>query len=167
VRDPAFTTEPFSVFTQWIETEFDNQIPAFATPGTAIADDAVRETIVVEVSGRRLEVSLPAGFGGTAPAPATRAARRSSGRRMGGPVDGNAVLAPMQGTIVRVAVSEGEIVAVGDLIVVVEAMKMEQPLSASRAGRITGLGAALGDVISAGATICTITEVKEAAPAAS
>jgi acetyl-CoA/propionyl-CoA carboxylase biotin carboxyl carrier protein len=165
VRDPAFTSEPFTVFTRWIETEFDNTIAPFVTPGTEIAEAEARETIVVEVSGKRLEVSLPAGFGaGSGPA-RTVAPRRSAGRKVAAASTGNALTAPMQGTIVKVAVAEGDQVAIGDLIVVFEAMKMEQPLNANKAGIVTGLNAEVGAVVSAGAAICTIVE-PDAEPAA-
>ncbi|MFY1689890.1 acetyl/propionyl/methylcrotonyl-CoA carboxylase subunit alpha [Plantactinospora sp. WMMB782] len=172
VRDPAFTAEPFTVHTRWIETEFDNTVPAFT--GAAPADEPVgaRETVVVEVAGKRLEVNLPAGFGqGTSPAaapggsaasgtpgtatrrPARRAGRTGAG---GGAAGGDALTSPMQGTVVKIAVAEGDTVAEGDLVVVMEAMKMEQPLHAHKAGVVTELAAEVGGVLSAGAVICVI-----------
>ncbi|NJC69482.1 ATP-grasp domain-containing protein [Planosporangium thailandense] len=167
VRDEAFTDEPFRVHTRWIETEFDNQIPPFS--GAAGADTAAeprdtaaepRETVVVEVGGKRLEVSLPAGFGAAAPAAAgtaPKAARkRGAGRKQAGAASGDALTSPMQGTIVKLAVSEGDTVAEGDTIVVLEAMKMEQPLNAHKAGVVTGLTAAVGEVVPAGAVICEL-----------
>jgi acetyl-CoA/propionyl-CoA carboxylase biotin carboxyl carrier protein len=160
VRDPAFAPadgQEFTVFTRWIETEFDNQIPPFAgaeQPGTAGAD---RERLVVEVDGRRLEVSLPAGFAAGTDAGTKKAApKRSAGRRSGAAASGDALTAPMQGTIVKVAVSEGDTVAAGDLIVVLEAMKMEQPINAHKAGTITGLNAETGAVVVSGAVICEL-----------
>ena len=115
---------------------------------------------MVEVGGRRLEVSLPAGFGATAAAvapTATRpAARRASGRGHATIASGDALTSPMQGTIVKVTVSEGDSVAAGDPIVVLEAMKMEQPLNAHKAGVVTGLTAEVGASVSAGAVICEI-----------
>ncbi|MEV4758025.1 biotin carboxylase N-terminal domain-containing protein [Micromonospora sp. NPDC049559] len=161
VRDPAFTAEPFTVHTRWIETEFDNTIAPYAAPAAAPAP-AERETVVVEVGGKRLEVSLPAGFGagtGTAPAAATggrRPGRRGTGGKAAGGAGGDALTSPMQGTIVKVAVADGDTVAEGDLVVVLEAMKMEQPLHAHKGGVVSGLSADVGAVISAGATICTI-----------
>src|SRR6185503_247922 len=121
VRDPAFAPadgEPFSVFTRWIETEFDNRIPPFS--GAAEPEEpAERERLVVEVNGRRLEVTLPAGFAaGAAPAAKKAAPKRSGARKAAGTVSGDTLTAPMQGTIVRVAVSDGDTVAAGDLIVV-------------------------------------------------
>jgi len=117
----------------------------------------------VEVGGKRLEVSLPAGLGAAAGAggAATGAAtatrpRRGGGKRATATASGDALTAPMQGTIVKIAVNEGDTVAEGDLVVVLEAMKMEQPLNAHKAGVVTGLTAAVGDVLSAGATICEI-----------
>jgi acetyl-CoA/propionyl-CoA carboxylase biotin carboxyl carrier protein len=160
VRDPAFTDEPFRVHTRWIETEWVNEVPPFA--GGAAADDAAepRETVVVEVGGKRLEVTLPAGFGAGTPAsagaPAKAARKRSAGRKQAGGAGGDALTSPMQGTIVKIAVAEGDTVAEGDLMVVLEAMKMEQPLNAHKAGVVTGLAAAVGEVVRAGTVICEI-----------
>lgn len=160
VGDPAFTTEPFTVHTRWIETEFDNTVPAFtAAAGTADAA-APRETVVVEVGGKRLEVTLPAGLPGgttTAAPTARKPARRGGGANAGATVSGDALTSPMQGTIVKIAVADGDTVAEGDLVVVLEAMKMEQPLHAHRAGTVAGLTAEVGAVLTAGAAICTIT----------
>jgi acetyl-CoA/propionyl-CoA carboxylase biotin carboxyl carrier protein len=115
---------------------------------------------VVEVNGRRLEVTLPAGFAaGVAPAAAKKAApKRSAARKTAGAVSGDTLTAPMQGTIVRVAVSDGDTVAAGDLVVVLEAMKMEQPITAHKAGTVTALNAQAGAVVTSGAAICEIKE---------
>jgi acetyl-CoA/propionyl-CoA carboxylase, biotin carboxylase, biotin carboxyl carrier protein len=162
VRDPAFTNEPFTVHTRWIETEFDNTVPAFTAPAATEPPEA-RQTVVVEVGGKRLEVSLPAGFGGgtptaatpTAATPAGRAARRRGGTAAAA-AGGDALVSPMQGTIIKIAVADGDQVAEGDLIVVLEAMKMEQPINAHKAGTVSGLAAEVGAVVGAGAAICTI-----------
>jgi acetyl-CoA/propionyl-CoA carboxylase biotin carboxyl carrier protein len=164
VRDPAFTGEPFSVHTRWIETDWRNEVRPFEGAGSTV-DTANgpegRTTVVVEVNGKRLEVSLPANLGPAtaggpgAPAPAGRT-KRGGGKRATATASGDALTAPMQGTIAKIAVAEGDTVAEGDLVVVLEAMKMEQPLSAHKAGVITGLTAALGDVLPAGTTICEI-----------
>ncbi|MGI8667671.1 MAG: acetyl/propionyl/methylcrotonyl-CoA carboxylase subunit alpha [Jatrophihabitans sp.] len=163
VRDPAFAPADgaeFSVFTRWMETEFDNQIPAFTDAAGADSAGAAgeRERLVVEVDGRRLEVSLPAGFavGGGGPAAKKAAPKRSGSRSSGAAVSGDALTAPMQGTIVKVAVSDGDTVEAGDLVVVLEAMKMEQPINAHKAGTITGLSAEAGAVVSSGAVICEL-----------
>lgn len=160
VRDPAFAPAdgaPFTVFTRWIETEFDNQIPPFANLADADQTVGEREKVIVEVGGRRLEVSLPAGFGGGGGAgPKKAAPKRSSSRKASAAASGDALTAPMQGTIVKVAVSDGDVVAAGDLIVVLEAMKMEQPINAHKAGTITGLTAEAGAVVSSGAVICEL-----------
>ncbi|OJF09489.1 acetyl/propionyl/methylcrotonyl-CoA carboxylase subunit alpha [Couchioplanes caeruleus] len=159
VRDEAFTDEPFSVHTRWIETEWTGGVPAF-TPTAGPAPDAPeRETVVVEVGGKRLEVRLPANLmTGTGTAPAARpTSRRASARAASAAPGGAAALtAPMQGTIVKVAAANGDTVAEGDVIVVVEAMKMEQPLQAHRAGTVNGLTAEVGSTVTAGTTICTI-----------
>jgi acetyl-CoA/propionyl-CoA carboxylase biotin carboxyl carrier protein len=159
VRDSAFTSDPFTIFTQWIETEFDNQIAPFG--GGADAEDEVgpRETIVVEVGGKRLEVSLPAGFGGGSGGGggARKAApKRSGGKKSGAATSGDALTAPMQGTIVKVSAAEGDQVEVGQAIVVLEAMKMEQPLKAHKAGTVTNLQAEVGAVVTSGSVICEI-----------
>jgi acetyl-CoA/propionyl-CoA carboxylase biotin carboxyl carrier protein len=161
VRDPAFAPadgQPFTVFTRWMETEFDNQIPPFTEAVPDAAGNADRERLVVEVNGRRLEVSLPAGFalGGGGGAAKKAAPKRSAARRSGAAASGDALTAPMQGTIVKVAVNDGDQVAAGDLIVVLEAMKMEQPINAHKAGTVTGLHAETGAVVASGAVICEL-----------
>jgi acetyl-CoA/propionyl-CoA carboxylase, biotin carboxylase, biotin carboxyl carrier protein len=164
VRDPAFApadSAPFTVFTQWIETEFDNQIPAFSGAAQAAADEEPRETVVVEVSGKRLEVSLPAGFGGGGGGfgggSARKAApRRTASKRATAAASGDALTAPMQGTLVKIAVADGDVVAVGDMIVVLEAMKMEQPITAHKAGTVTNLSVEVGAVVTSGSVICDI-----------
>ncbi|WP_305785048.1 acetyl/propionyl/methylcrotonyl-CoA carboxylase subunit alpha [Symbioplanes lichenis] len=160
VRDPAFTTEPFTVHTRWIETEWAGGVPAFTAPAAAAPETPERETVVVEVGGKRLEVRLPAGLtssGTPTSAPVRPKSRRTGARSATAATAGAAALtAPMQGTIVKVAAADGDTVAEGDVIVVVEAMKMEQPLHAHRAGTIHGLSAEVGATITAGTTICTI-----------
>jgi acetyl-CoA/propionyl-CoA carboxylase biotin carboxyl carrier protein len=154
VRDQAFVSEPFTVHNRWIETEFDNDLPPYAgtEPGAA-ADDEPRETVVVEVGGRRLEVCLPAGLG----AGRKRAGpKRSVPRTAGATASGNSLTSPMQGTIVKVAVQDGDIVEAGQLVVVLEAMKMEQPITAHRAGTVSALSAVVGEVVTNGATLCAI-----------
>jgi acetyl-CoA/propionyl-CoA carboxylase biotin carboxyl carrier protein len=157
IRDAAFTDEPFRVHTRWIETEWAGGLPPF-TGGAAADEPQPRDTVVVEVGGKRLEVSVPAGFlSGTGAASRAAPTRRGGGGRKhaaGG--GGDALASPMQGTIVKIAVADGDAVAEGDLIVVLEAMKMEQPINAHQAGVVGGLGAAVGDVLAAGAVICTI-----------
>jgi acetyl-CoA/propionyl-CoA carboxylase, biotin carboxylase, biotin carboxyl carrier protein len=166
VSNPAFAPEegPFRVHTRWIETEFVNEIPAW-TPSGAGQEAGVggdRQRVVVEVGGKRLEVVLPASLasvGAAAGSSAAKAAKSKKRSRSAGPTSaagGNALTSPMQGTIVKVAVAEGDVVAEGDLVVVLEAMKMEQPLTAHRAGTITGLRATAGETVAAGAVIATI-----------
>ncbi|MFD4766780.1 acetyl/propionyl/methylcrotonyl-CoA carboxylase subunit alpha [Streptomyces niveus] len=160
VTDPAFTADPFTIHTRWIETEFVNTIPAFTAPGDADTDDEPgRETVVVEVGGKRLEVSLPSSLGmslaRTGLAAGARPKRRAT-KKAGSAASGDTLASPMQGTIVKVAVEEGQQVEEGDLVVVLEAMKMEQPLNAHRAGTIKGLTAEIGASLTSGATICEI-----------
>ncbi|MET0132336.1 MAG: acetyl/propionyl/methylcrotonyl-CoA carboxylase subunit alpha [Kibdelosporangium sp.] len=161
VRDPAFV-EDFTVHTRWIETEFENKIEPFTAPGE-IGEDEPRQTVVVEVGGRRLEVSLPGDLGistagpsgGGAAAKAGKPRRRSGGKGAAS-VSGDAVTAPMQGTIVKIAVQDGQQVEAGDLIVVLEAMKMENPVSAHKAGTVAGLAVGSGETVTQGSVLCEI-----------
>jgi len=164
VTDPAYVgaSTPtgegeFSVYTTWIETDFDNQIPPYAGETAEGEEPGERQTVTVEVGGKRLEVSLPAGigFGSAAPAGA-RKPKRAAGKKAGAAVSGDAVASPMQGTIVKVAVEEGQVVAEGEVIVVLEAMKMEQPLKAHKGGTVTGLDAEVGATVTNGAVICEL-----------
>ncbi|HEX7304405.1 acetyl/propionyl/methylcrotonyl-CoA carboxylase subunit alpha [Lentzea sp.] len=161
VRDAAFTAEKpegFTVHTRWIETEFDNRIEPF-TGGADAAEDSPRQTVVVEVGGRRLEVSLPGDLAVGARPAAAAGGKKPKAKRAGGSsaaVSGDAVAAPMQGTIVKVAVEDGQTVEAGDLVVVLEAMKMENPVTAHKAGTVTGLAAAPGDPITQGTVICEL-----------
>ncbi|MET7357306.1 biotin carboxylase N-terminal domain-containing protein [Streptomyces sp. NPDC005562] len=166
VKDPAFAPEltgssdPFTIHTRWIETEFVNEIPPFTASADAETDEEPgRETVVVEVGGKRLEVSLPSSLGmtiaRTAAAGGARPKRRAA-KKSGPAASGDTLASPMQGTIVKVAVEEGQEVNEGDLIVVLEAMKMEQPLNAHRSGTIKGLTAEVGASLTSGAVICEI-----------
>ena len=165
---PADPSTPFQVHTRWIETEFADRLAGLssaAAPSTTESDEesaTATERVVVEVGGKRLEVVLPARFG----IAAGRARAQSTGRRVirraptrgPGAVAGTTLASPMQGTIVKVAVVDGAAVAEGDLVVVLEAMKMEQPLLAHRAGRVAALSAAVGSSVSAGSAICEIVD---------
>ena len=158
VDDPAFA-EDFTVHTRWIETEWDNTVAPF--DGAADAEEAApRQSVVVEVGGRRLEVSLPGdlafgGGGGAAAAPSRGAPRKRHGK--GTPkTSGDAVTAPMQGTVIKVAVSDGDTVSAGDLIVVLEAMKMENPVTAHKDGTVTSLAAEPGSSVGQGTVLCEI-----------
>jgi acetyl-CoA/propionyl-CoA carboxylase biotin carboxyl carrier protein len=163
VSDPAFIGDgkTFEIYTTWIETDFDNQIAPYAGD-TAEADEAgeagERQKVVVEVGGKRLEVVLPAGLGGLASGPAggSRKPKRAKGKKAGAAASGDSVTSPMQGTIVKIAVDEGQTVTEGDVIVVLEAMKMEQPLKAHKAGTVTGLQAEVGATVTNGAVICEL-----------
>ncbi|WP_307861681.1 acetyl/propionyl/methylcrotonyl-CoA carboxylase subunit alpha [Nocardioides xinjiangensis] len=166
VRDPAYVgpstpdgTGSFDVYTQWIETEFDNRIEPYAGDAADAPEAGERQKVTVEVGGRRLEVVLPAGLGGLAGASGGAAGAKKpqrSARKAGAAASGDAVTSPMQGTIVKVVVTEGQEVAEGDTIVVMEAMKMEQPLKAHKSGTVTGLQAEVGATVANGAVICEI-----------
>jgi acetyl-CoA/propionyl-CoA carboxylase biotin carboxyl carrier protein len=167
VADPAFApadpAQPFSVHTRWIETEFVNDIPAYAGGHGELAEPDARSTVVVEVGGKRVEVSLPEGIsiggGGGAAAARKAAPKRGGGKKAGGGATGDSLAAPMQGTIVKIAVAEGQAVEAGDLVIVLEAMKMEQPLNAHKAGVITKLTAEVGATVPTGTVLC---EIKDA-----
>ncbi|MEV6607556.1 acetyl/propionyl/methylcrotonyl-CoA carboxylase subunit alpha [Kutzneria sp. NPDC051319] len=158
VRDPAFTAEDgFTVHTRWIETEFDNTIPPFTDPAVAEEEEGSRQTVVVEVGGRRLEVSLPSTLSvGTAAPAAAKAKPRKRAGKSSAAVSGDAVAAPMQGTIVKVAVADGQTVEAGELLVVLEAMKMENPVTAHKAGTVTGLAATPGETVTQGSVLLEI-----------
>ena len=160
VADPAFTGEPLRVHTRWIETEFDAPMPAQET--AAAAEPAEREKLTVEVGGKRLEVVVPVAFGSgrtnAASSGAERARTGSRGRRSHHTGSGNTLISPMQGTIIKISVSEGQRVSAGDAVVVLEAMKMEQPLTAHKDGTVTGLAVEVGQTVTAGAAICELAD---------
>ncbi len=173
VVDPAFTNEPFSVFTRWIETEFAAQLPPYSGDGAISdaghfdADPGARERVLVEVNGKRLEVVLPAGFGGARPdqpgSSATgRASRAKSGRgdarRHIAAASDDHLISPMQGTIVKLVAADGQRVQAGETIVVLEAMKMEQPLTAHKDGTVAELTVQVGQTVPAGQVICRLAD---------
>jgi acetyl-CoA/propionyl-CoA carboxylase biotin carboxyl carrier protein len=175
VDDPAFTDVPFSVHTRWIETEFAGHLPPYAGDGDLAGPDENspgRERVVVEVGGKRLEVVLPVGlgFGARGPAAADSSAaagagrgrpgkRRGRGRGAGGAAaDGDGLVSPMQGTIVKIVAANGQHVAAGETVVVLEAMKMEQPLTAHKDGTVADLTVEVGQTVSAGQVICRLAD---------
>jgi len=167
VRDPAFAPadadEPFTVHTRWIETEFDNTIEPYAGGAAEGAEPVERRTVVVEVGGKRLEVVLPADLavaGGGGGATRKKAPRRAGGGASSAAASGDALTAPMQGTIVKIAVKEGQQVDQGQTVVVLEAMKMEQPITAHKAGVVTGITAEVGATVTSGTVLA---EIKDAA----
>jgi len=158
VADPAFAGEPLRVHTRWIETEF----AASMAPQESAEADAPpdRERITVEVGGKRLEVVVPASLAGGVPrgvrgdgSPRANRARRSVHAG-----SGDTLVSPMQGTIIKIAVAEGQRVSAGDAVVVLEAMKMEQPLTAHKDGTVTGLSVEVGQTVTAGAAICELAD---------
>ncbi len=160
VNEPDFAPAdgPFKVHTRWIETEFNNTIEAYSgsSDSTDVAGD--RETVVVEVGGKRVAVSLPSGFGAPSAVvtkPAGPGPKRTAKKASGG-ATGDSLNSPMQGTVVKIAVTEGQTVAQGELIVVLEAMKMEQPLTAHKAGVVTGLTIEVGATVPSGTVLCEI-----------
>ena len=163
VNDPAFTGESgkFGVYTRWIETEWNNTIEPWSGQTKDLPEAEPRHDVVVEVAGKRLEVSVPkrllVGEIGSAAGHAPKRAK-SSGASSHTGAKGNSLLAPMQSTVVKLAANEGDHVEAGDLVVVLEAMKMEQPLTAHRSGTISSIGVSVGATISAGTRILDITD---------
>jgi acetyl-CoA/propionyl-CoA carboxylase biotin carboxyl carrier protein len=164
---PADPNAPFTIHTRWIETEFNNTIEAYAGGAADAPEAEERQKVVVEVGGKRIEVSLPGGIsfgggggGGNGAASKKRAPKRGGASKSGAAASGDSLTAPMQGTIVKVAVEEGQTVAAGELIIVLEAMKMEQPINAHKAGVITGLTAKIGETVTSGSVLA---EIKDAA----
>jgi acetyl-CoA/propionyl-CoA carboxylase biotin carboxyl carrier protein len=162
--DPAFTAPDgrFGVHTRWIETEFAGEIPPYDGPVADPGPPEEKTRVVVEVAGKRLEVLLPAALGGggrdgATPQAGRKPPRRGTGARAAA-VSGDELTSPMQGTIVKVAVAEGDAVEAGDLVVVLEAMKMEQPLNAHRAGVIAHLSAEPGATVTSGSVLCSIVD---------
>ncbi len=160
VSNPAFAPdgdEPFSIYTRWIETEYDNQLEPWSGEAVEIQAPGARHSVTVEVDGRRVEVSLPTKLIPGASGPLT--VGPAPKRRVHGSVatvTGNSVAAPMQATIVKIAVAEGDRVVAGDLVVVLEAMKMEQPIAAHRDGVVRGINAELGTTVSSGHVLLSI-----------
>jgi len=150
----APTEGNFAVHTRWIETEFNNTISAYSGIGSAEESDDHRAPITVEVNGRRVEVILPSSFSVNNPKKRTTSRRAKSVAA----TTGDSVIAPMQGTIVKIAVEEGQTVEAGELVVVLEAMKMEQPLTAHKAGIIKGISAEIGVTVTSGTVLLEITD---------
>ena len=147
MEDPAFTKE-FKVYTSYIENEFNNEIPPFAESALESQTHAAAEHLVTEINGKRFEIFVHA------PEPVHKRHRAKQGAS--GASTGTALTSPMQGTVVKIAVEDGQKVEVGELIFVLEAMKMEQPLTAHRSGVISNLSAVIGETVSSGSTLCDI-----------
>jgi len=147
LEDPAYTKN-FKVYTSYIENEFDNQIPAFTFTEPPLETHMAPEYLVTEVNGKRFEILVHA------PKPVIK--RHRAKQTMAGGSSGSGLTSPMQGTVVKIAVQEGAMVEVGDLIIVLEAMKMEQPLTAHKAGIISNLTAVIGTTVSSGTNLCDI-----------
>jgi acetyl-CoA/propionyl-CoA carboxylase biotin carboxyl carrier protein len=162
LEDPAYTADDgrFGVHTRWIETEFTGRIEPYAGGTAEASEPPQRSKIVVEVNGKRLEVMVPAGLGtanGSVGAKPRKPVKRQSAAATKN-LSGTALTSPMQGTIVKGAVADGDAVQAGDLVVVLEAMKMEQPLTAHRAGTVKNLSARVGATVTSGSTLCEIVD---------
>ena len=170
INDPDFCgVGGFNVSTRWFETTFmpHHDYSDLATPDEASATaDLPRQTYIIELDGRRVSLTLPAGMfnapAAHAPRPSqplrstprrTSATATHSGPHQGAPGD---IVAPMQAIVVALPVAEGDRVEEGQLVAVLEAMKMEKPLLAPRAGTVTSLAIAQGDTVTAGTRIAHI-----------
>ena len=147
VEDRAFTQD-FKIYTSYIENEFNNEIPLYQAPVVPLETHMAPEHLVAEVNGKRFEVLVHA------PKPVVK--RHRAKQSMAGGAGGTALTSPMQGTVVKIAVKEGDRVEVGDLVIVLEAMKMEQPLMAHKSGVIGNLSAVIGATVSSGTALCDI-----------
>jgi len=145
INDEAFINEPFAVYTGWIESEFNNQIPPYGSSGEANTTPVIEE-VVVEVNGHRFEVGILSPIPKRKRALSARTALQT----------GDSLTTPMQGTVVKIEVTEGQVVEEGELIVVLEAMKMEQPLKAHKGGTISELTVSVGDTLASGSLLCKI-----------
>lgn len=148
--DPAYT-ENFKVYTSYIENEFKNEIPAFQSVVADVQTRVAAEKLVAEVNGKRFEILVHA------PEPVVKRHRAKQASAAG--ASGTGLASPMQGTVVKIAVTEGQRVSAGDLVIVLEAMKMEQPLNAHRDGVIKNLKAVIGETVAAATVLCDIIEV--------
>jgi len=163
VRDPAFAPtdgKPFTVFTRWIETEFENDIEPWSGSMEESAGAQKRHSIVVEVEGRRIEVTLPTRLlpGGASASSVGPAPKRRGDLHSVDTATGDAIKAPMQATIVKLLVADGDTVVKGDLLLVLEAMKMEQPLVAHRDGTVGIVTAVVGETVSSGSVLLTVSD---------
>ena len=149
LEDPAYT-DVFKVYTSYIENEFKNEIPAFESATAEIQTRVAAEKLVAEVNGKRFEILVHA------PEPVVK--RHRAKQSSGGGSSGTGLASPMQGTVVKIAVEEGQSVEAGDLIIVLEAMKMEQPLNAHKSGVIKNLKAVIGETVASGTVLCDIIE---------
>jgi len=149
LEDPSYT-EDFKVYTSYIENEFQNDIPAFQSGAAEIQTRVAAEKLVAEVNGKRFEILVHA------PEPVVK--RHRAKQSSGGGSSGTGLASPMQGTVVKIAVEEGQMVEAGDLIIVLEAMKMEQPLNAHKSGVIKNLKAIIGETVASGIVLCDIIE---------
>ena len=147
MEDPAFTQD-FKIYTSYIENEFNNDISMYHAPVVPLETHMAPEQLVAEVNGKRFEVLVHA------PKPVVK--RHRAKQSMAGGAGGSALASPMQGTVVKIAVNEGDQVEIGDLVIVLEAMKMEQPLMAHKAGVISNLSAVIGATVSSGTALCDI-----------
>ena len=156
VNDPAFIGDSakntFGIYTRWIETEWNNDIAAYTGIHEEDAVSGERNNVVVEVDGKRIEVSLPQRIlaSGQAGVHAAAAPKRKAHGTASAGASEKVLKAPMQSTVVKIAVAVGDKVAEGDLLIVLEAMKMEQPMTAHVSGVVKSISAEIGVTIAAG-----------------
>ena len=159
VNDPAFVASDgnFKVYTRWIETEWVNDLEPWGGQADPIEQASnSRKNVVLEVDGKRIEVSLPARLlqSGSDEATGGRAPKRKISSHHGSSGAGNkSIKAPMQSTVVKLAVSVGDKVVEGEQVLVLEAMKMEQSISSPRDGVIKAVKVAVGETVPSGTVL--------------
>ncbi|WP_459610953.1 acetyl/propionyl/methylcrotonyl-CoA carboxylase subunit alpha [Corynebacterium urogenitale] len=166
VEHPEFTATDgdFTVYTRWIEEEWDNQLPEYSAPleaDTSTGDTVSlpRQNVVVEVDGQRVEITVPGEL--MAAGGSLRRPRRRRGKAGQVAITGDTVASPMQGTVIKVDINEGQEVSEGDTLLVLEAMKMENAVKAHKSGVVSGLSVHPGDGVTKNQPLLEITDPEE------
>ena len=158
LAEPAFTAGGpggFAVHTRWIEEDYQT-----AAGDAQASADGGDERVFIQIGGRWLPVAVPgltSAHGGALGLAREQARER---RQRAEHAAGDVISAPMQGTVVRVLVADGDQVEAGQDLVVVEAMKMENPLRAPHAGRVDSLSISPGDTVAQGTVLCQVIQDK-------
>jgi acetyl-CoA/propionyl-CoA carboxylase biotin carboxyl carrier protein len=154
LRHPDFAATKHS--TKWVEEKLDLSKLVSSTGETQQNNEGlVEKSTVVEVNGKRFDVKVwVPPVGGTAPA-AQKTRSASRGADQSAAASGT-ITAPMQGTVIKVLVTEGQTVAQGDAVLVLEAMKMENQIQADKAGKVAKINCKAGDTVGSGDVLLVI-----------